>query len=80
MTTLATDGLVARGPDGNVVNALTDAPHHLPAGEPLLPPAPAPVEAYRAGTVAEATRLVHQHRDRVKGVARTLMTEAGGEV
>lgn len=38
------------------------------------------VNAYRADDVGEAERLVHQHRDWVKGLARGLITEAGGEV
>ena len=38
------------------------------------------VKAYRAGDMVEAKRLIYQHRDQVKGLARRLITEAGGEV
>lgn len=38
------------------------------------------VEAYRAGDLDRAKRLIHQHRDQVKQLARGLIIEAGGEV
>ena len=38
------------------------------------------VTAYRTGDLVEAKRLVYQHRDQVKGLVRSLITEAGGEV
>ena len=38
------------------------------------------VKAYEERDVATAKRLVLSHRDQVKGLVRTLITEAGGEV
>jgi 4-nitrophenol 2-monooxygenase / 4-nitrocatechol 4-monooxygenase, reductase component len=38
------------------------------------------VKAYRTGDVGKAKRLIYQHRDWVKRLARTLIKEAGGEV
>lgn len=38
------------------------------------------VQAYRTGDLAGAKRLIHSHRDQVKGLVRALITEAGGEV
>ena len=38
------------------------------------------VRAYRIRDLAKAKRLIYQHRDQVKALARGLITEAGGEV
>jgi DNA-binding GntR family transcriptional regulator len=38
------------------------------------------VRAHREGDLVEAKRLIYQHRDQVKELARRLITEAGGEV
>lgn len=38
------------------------------------------VQAYQDRDVDAAKRLVHSHRDQVKGLVRALITEAGGEV
>lgn len=38
------------------------------------------VRAYRDGDAARAKQLIHQHRDQVKQLVRSVITEAGGEV